>query len=54
MIEGCYTGRKYMSDTQEELLQRLLPTLSAEDAETMGGIIKAFSVPKKGIRRVNK
>ena len=51
MMDDRYVGRRYMSDKQEELLQRLLPTLGADDAETARGILKAFVVPKKGERR---
>ena len=54
MVEGSSTGRKYMSDKQEDLLQRLLPGLGGDDAETMLSILKGFAVPKKGERRAKK
>ena len=54
MMDGRYAGRKFMSDKQEELLQKLLPGLGADDAETMRGILKSFAVPKKGERRERK
>ena len=47
MLDGCAAGRKYLSDKQEALLQQLLLTLDAEDAETMRGLLKSFAVPKK-------
>ena len=52
MMDGRSAGRKYMSDKQEELLQRLLSGLAGDDAENMRGILKSFAVPKKGERRV--
>lgn len=52
MMDGSNIGRKYMSDKQEELLQRLLSGLEGDDAETLRGILRGFAVPKKGERRV--
>jgi len=50
MVDGFYLDRKYLSDKQSELLERLLPNLSTEDAETMKSIIKSFAVPKRKIK----
>jgi len=47
MIDGCYAGRKYMTDKQEGLLQRLLPALDGDDAETLRSVLKFFAAPKK-------
>lgn len=51
VVDGASVGRKYMSDKQEELLQKLIPGLEGDDAETMREILKGFAVPKKGKRR---
>ena len=54
MMDGRFVGRKYLSDKQEELLQRLLPALGVDDAETARSILKSFAVPKKGEMRGRK
>lgn len=51
VVDGCNAGRKCLTNKQEELLQKLLPDLSGEDADTMRGIIQTFAVPKKLERR---
>lgn len=54
MMDGRSSGRKYLSDKQEEVLQRLLPTVDSSDAVTLHEILKTFAVPKKGERRNKK
>jgi predicted ArsR family transcriptional regulator len=54
MVDGCFAGRKYITDKQEELLRRLLSGLTGEDVEIMNCILKSFAVPKKGVRRDGK
>ena len=49
VMEGRSIGRKFMSDKQSELLQRLLSGLNSGDAETMRGIIRDFTVQKRNI-----
>ena len=38
----------YLSERQEELLRRLLPSLLPGDSEIMQSILKKYSKPKKG------
>ena len=46
MVEGFILGRKYFSDKQQELLERLSVRLDGDDLKTMKSILKVFSAPK--------
>lgn len=46
-MDGCFAGRKYLTDEQDALLNKLLSTLTGEDMLTMQSILKTFSVSKK-------
>jgi len=42
-----HIDRKLMTDTQVELLEKLLPDLNARDVEIMRSILKSFAAPKR-------
>ena len=44
--DGYYVGRNYLKPAQENLLLKLLPSLSEKDTETMNSILKDFSLDK--------
>ena len=44
-IDGWYSSRRYFTEGQEELLNKLLPGLQPEDQEMMKSILQAFSKP---------
>ena len=46
VVEGFILGRKYFSDKQQELLERLSVRLDGDDLKTMKSILKVFSAPK--------
>lgn len=46
VVEGFILGRKYFSDKQQELLERLSVRLDGDDLKTMKTILKVFSAPK--------
>ena len=37
-------GKTYLKDEQQELLERLLPSLNGKDAEVMKSIIRTFGL----------
>lgn len=43
IMEGCYSGRKYLNPEQQELLENLKSNLSDEDLQTMNSILKTFA-----------
>ena len=45
-VDGWYSSRRYLSEKQEELLNRLNLILQGDDAETMEAILTAFSMQK--------
>lgn len=46
VVKGFILGRKYFSDKQQELLERLSLRLDGDDLKTMKSILKVFSAPK--------
>lgn len=46
VVEGFILGRKYFSDKQQELLERLSVWLDGDDLKTMKSILQVFSAPK--------
>ena len=53
VTDGYYASRMYLNMSQEQLLRRILPTLSQEDQGTMRGILSAFAKPQlpESVRR---
>ncbi len=49
VVEDFRLGKTYLKSEQQELLERLLPKLSGNDAEVMKSIIKSF-----GMKGANK
>ncbi len=49
VVEDFRLGKSYLNSEQRELLERLLPKLSGNDAEVMKSIIKSF-----GMKGANK
>lgn len=47
VVEGYRLGKKYLTEKQEELLERLCSRLTGEDFETMQEIIKALRMPRR-------
>ena len=47
MVDNCYTGLKYLTAVEKDLLIRLLDFLDDEDKIIMLRIIKTFSLPDK-------
>ena len=45
IIDGFRLGTKYLTNTQRELLERLLITLKGADKEVMESILKTFQKP---------
>lgn len=45
VVEGFHLGTKYLTDSQCELLERLLEMLEGADKETLHIIIKTFRKP---------
>lgn len=45
VVEGFRLGMKYLTDTQCELLERLLETAEGADKETLHSILKTFRKP---------
>lgn len=48
VVDGYRLGRKYLTDSQRGLLERLAARLGGDDFETMKTILKTFSEPKRG------
>lgn len=48
VVDGYRLGRKYLTDSQSGLLERLAVRLDGDDFETMKSILKNFSEPKRG------
>ena len=48
VVDGYRFGKKYMTDKQTELLERLASSLTGEDLETMQSILKTFKEPRRG------
>ncbi len=48
VTDGYRLGKKYLSDKQTELLERIATRLGGEDFDTMQSIIKKFKEPKRG------
>ena len=46
VVDGYRLGRKYMTDKQTELLEKLASRLTGEDFQTMQSILKTFKEPK--------
>lgn len=46
VVDGFRLGRKYMTDKQTELLEKLASRLTGEDFATMQSILKTFKEPK--------
>ncbi len=46
-MDGCSAGRKYLTEEQESLLNKLLLTLNENEVHIMQAILKTFSVPKR-------
>ena len=44
-MDGWFYGRRYLNDTQEALLRKLLPGLQPEDQKTMERILLSFGTP---------
>lgn len=47
VVDGYRLGRKYMTEEQTELLERLAAKLTGEDFQTMQEIIKNFKQPRR-------
>lgn len=47
VVDGYRFGRKYMTEKQTELLERLAAKLTGEDFQTMQEIIKNFKQPRR-------
>ncbi len=47
VVDGYRLGRKYMSDKQTELLERLAAKLTGNDFQIMQEIIKNFKEPRR-------
>lgn len=47
VVDGYRFGRKYMTEEQTELLERLAAKLTGEDFQTMQEIIKNFKQPRR-------
>ena len=45
IMDGFRLGTKYFTNTQSELLERLLKTLKGADKEVLESILKAFKKP---------
>ena len=45
VLDGFHFGTKYLTNTQRELLERLLITLKGADKEVMESILKTFQKP---------
>ena len=45
--EGFRLGKRYLSNEQTELLMKLLPTLSDNDATVMKSILQEFGIPER-------
>lgn len=50
VVDGYRLGKKYMTDKQTELLEKLATRLTGEDFATMQSILKKFKEPKRGVR----
>ena len=48
-IRNDRLGKTYLKDEQQELLERLLPSLDGKDAEVMKSILKTFGL--KGVTK---
>ena len=48
VVDGFRMGRKYMSDEQTALLEKLAVKLTGTDLKTMQEILKTFKEPKRG------
>ncbi len=48
IMSGFTLGRKYLSEQETELLEKLLPQLSGADILTMKSILKKFKTPERG------
>ena len=46
VVDGYRLGKKYMTDKQTELLEKLASRLTGEDFATMQSILKTFKEPK--------
>lgn len=46
--DGYRLGRKYLTETQSNLLEKLSARLTGEDLETMKSILNTFKEPKRG------
>lgn len=46
--DGYRLGRKYLNETQSDLLEKLSARLTGEDLETMKNILNTFKEPKRG------
>ena len=48
VVDGFRMGRKYMSEEQVILLEKLATKLTGADLKTMQEILKTFKEPKRG------
>ena len=48
VVDGFRMGRKYMSEEQVTLLEKLATKLTGADLKTMQEILKTFKEPKRG------
>lgn len=46
VVEGYRLGRKYMTDKQTELLEKIAKKLDGEDMEIMRSILKTYKAPQ--------
>ncbi len=51
VMEGFELGRKYLSDKQKSLLEKVLVRLTAEERKVMQSILKEFSKPNSKGKR---
>lgn len=49
VVDGYRFGKKYLTEKQQSLLERLGAKLGGEDFDTMKSILKTFSAPKRGL-----
>lgn len=48
VTDGYRLGKKYLTDKQTELLEKIAIGLTGEDFETLQSILKKFKEPKRG------
>ena len=47
VVDGYRLGRKYLSETESDLLEKLASKLTGDDFATMQSILKKFKEPRR-------